>query len=249
MNFNWNDWNAWKLQQRKKGQMVLLKDLPLFFIWASEKSRNCSETRSISNCQCSCVDFHLHPLPSGADCSHKHKPRMERMALSVVSLPWPSDRDPIDQTEMPKKRCSVPTASHAHGARDSPPEWKSWIAGCWGWYNAHLVDHVWGTQGGKKLCGQNLKSLFRWFCLPKNTFWRSSQTKGKHELWEHYLSKSTNPSLYPRHKEGNGFQPRMWHKPTWLLHLHILRNQLHQWTANQTIASMLSFRSIKSHEL
>ena len=96
---------------------------------------------------------------------------------------------------------------------------------------------------------QNLKRLFRWFCLPKNTFWRSSQTKGKHEFWEHYLSKSTNPLLYPRHKEGNGFQPRMWHKPPWLLHLHILRNQLHQWTAHQTIASMVSSRSIKSHEL
>lgn len=118
--------------------MVLLKDLPLFFVWASEKkSRNCS----------SCVDFHLHLPPSGADCLHKHKPRMERRAChQLFHCHQLSDRDPIDQTETPKKRCSVPTASHAHGARDSPPEWKSWLAGCWGLYNAHLVDHVWGTQ-------------------------------------------------------------------------------------------------------
>ena len=112
--------------------------------------RNGSETTSIS-IQRSCVDFHIHPPPSGADCLHKHKPWIERMALSVLSLHTMAVTPLTHQTEMKKPRCPKSGVQfqlpHVRMSREiSHLSEKLKGEGCWGLYNAHsLVDHVGNT--------------------------------------------------------------------------------------------------------
>ena len=76
--------------KEKKGQRVLLNDLPFFCLGLRKKKQTAAkEEARLKLPSCSCVDFHLHPPPSGADCLHKHKPRMERMAAIICQTVTP----------------------------------------------------------------------------------------------------------------------------------------------------------------
>ena len=106
-----------------KGQMVLLKDLTFFLFGPpKKKAETAAKQQAFQIANAPAWIFTYIRLQVVLIVCISTNLGWNEWLPSVVSLPWPSDRDPIDPTETPKKRCSVPTASHAHGARDSPPE-------------------------------------------------------------------------------------------------------------------------------
>lgn len=116
--------------KEKKGQMVLLKDVTLtfFFLFGPPKKNISTATKNqkhFSNCPAApawiftyiCLQVVLIVCISTNLGWNERLPSVVSVAISCQT-----GQPHQTQTEMPKKRCSVPTASHAHGARDSPPE-------------------------------------------------------------------------------------------------------------------------------